>query len=126
MRYSVGEFAIDGSLACANKAYLVVQQADSKLNFLKSVWTNIKAQMEMIFSQADEDSGIRGRQQNTYNTAIQGAKTFIDSDWVTALRSSEAMMASLVGDTQFAENCLSFASKATTSYDSICWREDFG
>ena len=47
--------------------YLVVQQADAKLAFLKSVWPNVKDQMALVeVNYVEADGVIRKAQQNTY------------------------------------------------------------
>ena len=62
-------------------AYLVVRQSDPMLEFLPKVWPNMKDQLCRIQDMFDPSSGgdgvIRGMQQNTYDTAMEGANTFI-------------------------------------------------
>jgi hypothetical protein len=62
---------------------------------------------------------------NRYDTAMNGANTFIGSYYITALRAS-SKMATLVGDTAFAQETLARATLAAKNYDAICWKEDFG
>lgn len=126
MRYGTGGWAIDGALACVIKAYLCCRQADSANTWLPSVWPNIKAQMELIFDKFDDGTGvIRVPQQNTYDTAMSGANTFIGSYWVTALKASGAM-ASLMGDTAAADRFAARAKLSAVNYEKICWKEEFG
>ena len=126
MRFGHG-WAIDGALACVIKTYLVVQQADSKASWLPTVWPNVKAQMAAIRAKFDVDADgcIRSAQQNTYDTSMQGANTFIGSYYVTALRATAAM-ATLMGEHDLAAAYTKRASLAAASYDKICWREDYG
>lgn len=109
------------------QTYLVVQQADPSSVFLKTVWTNVKAQLDDIIKRfdVDADAVIRGPQQNTYDTAMYGANTFIGSYYVTALRAGAAM-ATCLGDSAYAAALTQRAALAATSYDRICWNEAFG
>lgn len=127
MRFGQGGFAIDGSLACIIKVYLVVKQADSKLEFLAQVWPNVKRQIQIIldnFVKDDKDCVIRCLQQNTYDTAMQGANTFIGTYWITALRAT-AKMAKLMGEDDLAQVCQHNSELAAKAYEEICWKEDF-
>ena len=101
MRYGTGGWAIDGALACIVKTFLVVRQADSSVKWLPSVWPNVKGQMDLVIAKFDTegDGVITGAQQNTYDTAMYGANTFIGSYYVTALRACSAM-AELMGDAE--------------------------
>ena len=125
MRFGTGGWAIDGALACIIKTYLVVLNADSTLAFLPTVWANVKAQMLAIIKMADADGIIRGPQQNTYDTAMLEANTFIGSYYVTALRAS-SKMATLMKDATFASQCDAEATLAAANYDKVCWKEDYG
>jgi hypothetical protein len=68
MRFGRGGWAIDGALACVIKAYLCVRQADPTGVWLKTVYPNIKDQMQIIMTKFDLDGDgcIRSAQQNTY------------------------------------------------------------
>eukprot|EP00536_Pseudo-nitzschia_multiseries_P005102 jgi/Psemu1/323742/estExt_fgenesh1_pg.C_930002 len=127
MRFGQDVFAIDGGLACVIKTYLVVLQADPGLDFLKTVWPNVKSQMEEIFANhLDAKEGvILIPQQNTYDTAMEGANTFIGSYLVTALRATAAM-ATLMGDVNFSKKCQKQAEASAARYEELCWSEDFG
>lgn len=126
MRYGAGGWAIDGALACVIKAYLCVRQTDSTKEFLSKVWPNVKAQMGIVMEGFDDGTGvIRVAQQNTYDTAMFGANTFIGSYWVTALRAA-AEMATLMNDAALAHLYSTRAEMAAENYDEICWREEFG
>jgi len=127
MRYGTGGWAIDGALACIIKTYLSVQQSDSNTTWLPTVWDNVKAQMEAIMTKFDVDGDgvIRAEQQNTYDTAMLEANTFIGSYYVTALRAT-AKMAHLMEETAFAETLEKRAALSAASYDKICWNEKFG
>ncbi len=127
MRFGTGGFAIDGSLASVIKVYLVVRQADSKLQFLKQVWPNVKRQIQIVLEQFvkdDNDCVIRCLQQNTYDTAMQGANTFIGTYWITALRAA-ANMAEMMGEGEFAQQCRQNSQKAAKAYERICWKEEY-
>ena len=126
MRYG-SSWAIDGALACVIKAYLCVRQSDPKGSWLKTVWPNIKAQMEIIFSDKfDDGTGlIRVAQPNTYDTAMFGPNTFIGSYWVTALKAS-AEMATLMGDDATAKKYAARAVLSAKNYEKTCWKEEFG
>jgi uncharacterized protein (DUF608 family) len=127
MRFGTGGWAIDGAFACIIKAYLVVQQADGDVTWLPSVWPNIKLQMQIIMDKFDKDADgcIRSAQQNTYDTSMQGANTFIGSYYVTALRASAAM-ATLMAEPALAQRYSARAELAAKSYDQVCWKEEFG
>lgn len=126
MRFGVGGFAIDGSLANVIKTYLVIQQSDPRLEFLKSVWPNVKRQMEIVFTRfLDKDGTVRVAQQNTYDSAMEGVNTFIGSYAVTAFKAAAAM-ASLSGDANYAKKCLKQADVTAAKYEDLCWKEEFG
>ena len=127
MRFGRGGWAIDGAFACIIKAYLVVQQADSQLSFLPMVWQNVKAQMDQIQAKFDVDGDgvIRAAQQNTYDTAMMGANTFIGSYYVCALRAMAAM-ATLMGETALAASYTARAKMSAANYEKICWNDSFG
>jgi hypothetical protein len=73
----------------------------------------------------DGDGIIRIAQQNTYDTAMLEANTFIGSYYVTALRSASAM-ATLMKDDDLALTYSTKADKSAAAYDRVCWNEDFG
>ena len=127
MRYGTGGWALDGTLASIIKTYLVVQQSDPDLSFLKQVWPNVKDQMKRILEYFDTqgDGVIRGLQQNTYDTAMVGANTFIGSYVVTALKAFSCM-ADLMGDLDLATTCKEHAQLSARNYESICWNESYG
>lgn len=127
MRFGIYGWAIDGALACIIKVYLVTRQADSNLTFLTSIWPNIKDQLERIQRYFDihGDGVIRKAQQNTYDTFMQGANTFIGSYYVTALR-AVSEMALLMGDTELSDKCSNRATLAVASYEAICWNDLYG
>eukprot|EP00656_Telonema_subtile_P006667 TRINITY_DN13095_c0_g1_i1.p1 TRINITY_DN13095_c0_g1~~TRINITY_DN13095_c0_g1_i1.p1 ORF type:complete len:787 (+),score=161.65 TRINITY_DN13095_c0_g1_i1:3-2363(+) len=126
MRFKTGGWAIDGALASVIKTYLVVRQDDPDAAWLPTVWPNLKAQMEIIMSKFDDGTGvIRVAQQNTYDTAMYGANTFIGSYYVTALRASAAM-AILMNDSTLASTYAARAVESIKNYEQICWREDYG
>jgi hypothetical protein len=109
------------------KVYLAVQQSDSHLEFLQQVWPNVKRQIEIIFQDFDTDGDgvIRGIQQNTYDTGMQGANTFIGSYWITALKATAAM-AAWMDDVKFAKKCSDRAELSATNYERICWKKQYG
>jgi non-lysosomal glucosylceramidase len=124
--YDVVCRAIDGALATVIKAYLSVRQSDSKATWLPKVWPNIKAQMAILLSKFDDGTGvIRVAQQNTYDTHMFGANTFIGSYWVTALKAC-AEMATLMKDSTSAKMYASRAKESAANYEKICWKEEFG
>ena len=127
MRYGTGGWALDGTLASIIKTYLVVQQSDPELLFLNQVWPNVKDQMKRILEYFDTegDGVIRGLQQNTYDTAMAGANTFIGSYVVTALKAFSCM-AELMGDKDLATTCQEHAQLSARNYESICWNESYG
>jgi non-lysosomal glucosylceramidase len=126
MRFGTNGWAIDGALASVIKTYLVVQQADPTLEFLKHVWPNVKDQMALLSQNfVDADGVIRVAQQNTYDTSMLEANTFIGSYYVTALRASAAM-ATLMGEPSLAAEYTSGAAKSAAAYDQICWNAGFG
>jgi non-lysosomal glucosylceramidase len=126
MRFGQGGYAIDGNLANIIKAYLVVQQSDPKLEFLHIIWPNVQRQMDIVLTNfLDCDGIIRIAQQNTYDTAMLGANTFIGSYVITALKATAAM-ATLTGDTDYAKKCLKQAKATALRYEEICWREEYG
>jgi uncharacterized protein (DUF608 family) len=127
MRYGTGGWAIDGSLANIIKAYLVVQQADSGVTWLPTVWPNVKAQMNAIITKFDVDTDgvIRAHQQNTYDTSMVEANTFIGSYYVTALKATAAM-ATLMGEPELATTLQKKAALSAASYEKICYNAKFG
>lgn len=125
MRYGQG-WAIDGALASCIKAYICVRQSDSSLSFLRKVWPNVKKQMDFLFDEFDDGTGvIRCAQEDTYDTYMCGANTFIGSYYVTALRSA-SRMAVLMGDKESATKYGSRAASAAANYEKECWHEEFG
>ena len=106
-----------------------MQQSDPNCEFLKTVWPNVKDQMSRIreyFDPASTGDGvIRLPQQNTYDTSMQGANTFIGSYYVTALR-AVAGMAALMGEDALASSCQARARLAAINYEKICWVEEYG
>lgn len=126
MRYGTGGWAIDGALASVIKTYLVVQQSDPNLVFLKQVWPNVKDQMRRIqkYFDTERDGVIRGLQQNTYDTAMAGANTFIGSYFVTSLKALSCM-ADLMGETDLAKTSKEHAQLAARNYDAVCWNESY-
>ena len=64
-------------------------------------------------------------QQNTYDTAMNGANTFIGSYWVCALKAA-AEMATIMGDTTSAKAYAARAALAKDNYEKTCWKESFG
>lgn len=83
--------------------------------------------MDIVIAKFDSegDGVIRAAQQNTYDTAMFGANTFIGSYYVTALRACAAM-AELMGDDEKSTDYARRAAMASANYDKECWREDFG
>jgi hypothetical protein len=125
MRFG-SQWAIDGALACVIKAYISVRQADSKLTFLKRVWPNVKQQMDFLFAEFDDGNGvITCAQEDTYDTYMMGANTFIGSYYITALKAA-SRMAALMGDATTAERYAGRAALSATNYEKICWSEKFG
>ena len=126
MRFGTGGWAIDGALACIIKVYLVVRQSDSTLKWLPTVWPNVKDQLARIRANFDtyQDGAIRTAQQNTYDTAMNGANTFIGSYYVTALR-AVSEMATLMGEPDLAKDCSARATLSAASYEKICWVEKY-
>jgi uncharacterized protein (DUF608 family) len=129
MRFGAGGWAIDGALACILKTYLVVRQSDPTLTFLPTVWPNVKDQLRRIqdaFDPGDTGDGvIRGEQQNTYDTAMEGANTFIGSYYVAALRAMSAM-ATLMGEPELASACATRALLSRRNYETLCWNGQYG
>eukprot|EP01062_Namystynia_karyoxenos_P069413 TRINITY_DN64914_c0_g1_i1.p2 TRINITY_DN64914_c0_g1~~TRINITY_DN64914_c0_g1_i1.p2 ORF type:complete len:1022 (+),score=347.12 TRINITY_DN64914_c0_g1_i1:92-3067(+) len=126
MRFGRAGFAIDGGLASVIKTYLAVLQSDDKVTWLPEVWPNVKAFMEIVMAKFDSGDGcIRGAQQNTYDSAMYGANTFIGSYYVTALKAA-AQMATLMKDTDSAATFSARAKLSATNYEKTCWRENFG
>jgi hypothetical protein len=127
MRYGTGGWAIDGALANIIKAYLVVQQADSGVTWLPTVWPNVKAQMQAIQTKFDVDTDgiIRAAQQNTYDTSMVEANTFIGSYYVVALKATAAM-ATLMGEPALATSLTARATLAAASYEKVCYNAKFG
>lgn len=120
-------FALDGSLACVIKTYLVVLQSDPTLDFLKVVWPNVKKQMELLWTKPyldPKDGVIYISQQNTYDTAMEGANTYIGSYLIVALKAT-SIMASLMGDINFAKKCSKQVEISTTKYEELCWNSTF-
>ena len=120
-------FALDGSLACVIKTYLVVLQSDPTLDFLQSVWPNVKKQMELLWTKPyldPKDGVIYIAQQNTYDTAMEGANTYIGSYLIVALKAT-SIMASLMGDINFAKKCSKQVEISTTKYEELCWNSTF-
>ena len=128
MRFGTGGWAIDGALANVIKTYIVVRQSDGDdLSFLKSVWPNVVLQMNYIQTNFDAGDGVlRKPQQNTYDTAMSGANTFIGSYYVTALRAMSKMSGLMQEDPSKASEYLAQANKASNNYEKICWNEEFG
>ena len=124
MRYGAGGFAIDGSLASVIKTYLVVQKSDRNGDFLKTVWPAIKEQLDILFKMLDKDGVIRSPQQNTYDSSMEGANTFIGSYVVTALKAA-TKMAAIMGDVNYMKKTSKQAEVSAAKYESLCWREDF-
>ena len=128
MRYGTSGWAIDGSLASIIKAYLVAQQdSDPSFEFLRGIWPNIKDQLQRIqtYFDVDDDGFIRGPQQNTYDSAMQGANTFIGTYYIAALK-AVAAMAKLMEEPALAKACTIRAELAAQNYEHICWQEEFG
>ena len=84
-------------------------------------------QLDLLLAKFDVDGDgvIRVAQQNTYDTAMHGANTFIGSYYVTALRAA-ARMATLMGEVSLAQQYSQRAALSAASYERICWREGFG
>ena len=100
---------------------ICVRQSDSSLTFLKQVWPNLKQQMDFLLEKFDDGSGvIRTAQEDTYDTYMEGANTFIGSYYVTALRAS-ARMAVLMGDAATAKKYGERAELASKNYEKECW-----
>ena len=120
-------WAIDGACACIIKTYLVVQQSDPELQFLQTVWPNVKAQMKYIQDKFDitGDGILTGPQQNTYDTPMASANTFIGSYYVTVLKAM-ASMSTLMNETKEAAAYNARAKLSATSYDRVCFNADFG
>jgi len=127
MRYGTGGWAIDGALASVIKAYMCVRQSDSSKQWLATIWSNVKAQMDYIIEKFDteNDGCIRAPQQNTYDTAMNGANTFIGSYYVTALKAA-SKMATLMGDSTTAAAYSDRAKMSGANYEKICWNEEYG
>eukprot|EP00931_Biecheleriopsis_adriatica_P045585 TRINITY_DN26102_c0_g1_i2.p1 TRINITY_DN26102_c0_g1~~TRINITY_DN26102_c0_g1_i2.p1 ORF type:complete len:944 (+),score=138.92 TRINITY_DN26102_c0_g1_i2:64-2895(+) len=127
MRYGLSGFAIDGALASIIKSYLCVLQSDGALEWLPKVWPSIKKMLIIVFEKFDVDGDgcIRVAQQNTYDSAMYGANTFIGSYYVTALRAA-SKMAKLMQDSQFERDCSDKAVIASQNYERVCWKEEFG
>lgn len=126
MRFGQG-FAIDGALASVIKTYLAVQQGDGSLSWLPNIWPQVKKMMDILLTRFDVDGDgcIRGAQQNTYDSSMFGANTFIGSYYVTALRAA-ARMAELMGEKELAPKYTARAALSSANYEKICWKEEFG
>ena len=82
--------------------------------------------MDFLLEKFDDGSGvIRTAQEDTYDTYMEGANTFIGSYYVTALRAS-ARMAVLMGDAATAKKYGERAELASKNYEKECWNEEFG
>tara|TARA_B100000795_G_C22776814_1_gene430382 strand:+ start:127 stop:1620 length:1494 start_codon:yes stop_codon:yes gene_type:complete len=73
----------------------------------------------------DGDGIIRKPQQNTYDSPMNGANTFIGSYYVTALKAMAAM-STLMNETEAASTFSKRAVLSATNYEKICWNNDFG
>ena len=128
MRFGIGGFALDGALASVLKCYITVRQSDPQGEWLKTVWPNVRAQMELVINGFDvqHDGVIRGPQQNTYDSTMVGANTFHGSYYVAALKASAAMSALVEKDPDFVNLCTTRAALSSANYEKICWKEEFG
>ena len=140
MRFGTGGYALDGSLSCVIKVYLVVLQSDPTLVFLQRVWPNVKKQMALLWTKPYIEDGrnrhsssdigdgggvIRIPQQNTYDSAMTGVNTFIGSYLIVALKAT-AVMATWMGDINFAKKCSRQVEISAKSYEEICWNPQYG
>ena len=72
--------------------------------------------MDFLLEKFDDGSGvIRTAQEDTYDTYMEGANTFIGSYYVTALRAS-ARMAVLMGDAPPCDGCGAITVRNGTCY----------
>lgn len=102
------EVAVDGHASCILRAYREHQMSPN-LEFLRSIWPQVKGAMRLLIQQdVNRDGILDGPQYNTLDTVWYGEIAWISSLYLAALRASEAM-AETMGDAAFAEECAKLA-----------------
>ena len=87
--------------------------------FLKRLWPNVKKAMEyMIRLDGNKDGMIEGAQPNTLDAAWYGKVSFLQSLYIAALKASQ-MMATEMGDAEFATECGDIAAKGAKTIEEL-------
>lgn len=104
--------ATDGQLSCVLRFYREhLMSKDDQ--FLKRNWPNVKRAVEFMIEQDKNRDGIlEGAQYNTLDAAWFGPISWISSLYIACLRATEKM-ATLVGDSTFAQTCKTLAESGS-------------
>ena len=116
---------VDGHCACIEAA-LREYQLSTDRRFLESIWPGVKKAMDWLIQTIDKDhTGMpTGHQNNTYDTAVSGANTFIGSQYLSALAAAERM-AAVMGDTESAGRWRAVREAGMKNQDEKLWNGEY-
>ena len=123
--HAVHEAFIDGHCACLEAAYREYQLSPDK-RLLAQIWPGVKKAVDWLIERIDpKREGVpHGHQNNTYDTAVSGANTFIGSQYLSALAAGERL-ALVMGDAESAERCRTVREAGMKNQDQKLWNGEY-
>jgi len=100
-------------------------QMSADSGFLKRVYAPMKKALEyLIREDADNDGILEGRQHNTLDVDLYGPSSWLTSMYLAALRAGEEM-AREMGDTSFADECLTLFKRGAARFDEVFFNGEY-
>jgi uncharacterized protein (DUF608 family) len=123
--HAVHEAFIDGHCACLEAAYREYQLSPDK-RLLAQIWPGVKKAVDWLIERIDpKREGVpHGHQNNTYDTAVSGANTFIGSQYLSALAACERL-ALVMGDAESAERWRTVREAGMKNQDQKLWNGEY-
>ena len=123
--HAVHEAFIDGHCACLEAAYREYQLSPDK-RLMTQIWPGVKKAVDWLIGRIDpKREGVpHGHQNNTYDTAVSGANTFIGSQYLSALAAGERM-AEVMGDAESAERWRAVREAGMKNQDEKLWNGEY-
>ena len=94
------------------------------LDYLKSIWGNVKRAIDYVLVHRDKDKDLMPEMEGIMcsydNFPMYGLASYIQSQWLTAMRSA-AEAARVLGDTGMEQKCTDIFSKGSTLMDEQLW-----
>lgn len=117
--------AVDGQLGTIMRLYRDYKLSGD-LDFLRSVWDNVKKALDFAFTYWDKDGDlvIDGQQHNTYDIEFYGPNSLSGSLFYGALRAA-ARMAEDVGDVENAQRYEEAGRLGAERMDDMLWNGEY-